>query len=350
MTSTTRPSQVNGDNGRSLPLFTWNRAHWIGTITLAVLMLVLGLGTGAFMPLTGGPDDKFAAPTDFIWLYSMVTFWPIGLAAANLALGATHSGSLSFPLVSTMIGPLGFGWCNIRFTPWHVYRDWGEWLNLMRSNGLPLIGNTLVACALQVLLYGAIAFACYAIGRYGLRRLFLAPQPGSVSSRMVAWVQRDTLRFGCWLTMTIMYGLMLILNLLRGEFIMALALMFNFVVPPVMLVTCGLYALRPAALGEQSLDADTTTMSIGLALRSALFPLVSALIGVVQTFAAIGLYLDECPSNGICTQVSSWFIDWSSLVDEVRWFGVVFLVAGYLGYLAVLLPRLLIRAVRNRRR
>ena len=77
-------------------LFTWNRAHWIGMVVL------------------------------FVWFPGMVLHWPLVLGITNLILGSTRSGSLSFPLASAIIGPLAFGWTNLRLRPGFPYRSWAQ--------------------------------------------------------------------------------------------------------------------------------------------------------------------------------------------------------------------------------
>lgn len=322
---------------------TWNRAHWIGVIALATLLLLVTYSRlVTFLPeLDGRP-----IPDGFVWVPVMTAgYWPVGLGVANLALGSIRSGSLSFPTVSALMGPLGFGWAHLRMVGYVEYRRWSDWLALMRAHGGELLVQTLYGSAVLLFAYAAVAFACYAIGRYGLRRLFLAPPPTSASGRMLAWARRDAVRFGCWLTLAITYGLVIAFSLIRGELAMAGALMINFVVPPVLLVTCGAYATRDAAV-----SADRHGNGLPDWLRSLLFPAVGSLIGTVAVFALVAQYQDECPINGVCTPIGGgWFIDWTTLVDTVPSFLVLYLVAGYLGYGVVLAVRLIARAVRRRR-
>ena len=65
------------------------------------------------------PDEVLdrAAKNLFVWFPGMVLHWPLVLGITNLILGSTRSGSLSFPLASAIIGPLAFGWTNLRLRP-----------------------------------------------------------------------------------------------------------------------------------------------------------------------------------------------------------------------------------------
>ncbi|MCH9276692.1 hypothetical protein JS533_010485 [Bifidobacterium amazonense] len=384
---------------------SWNRAHWIGVIALGGLLWLTAYyyRYAAFLPELGDRQ----VPDGFIWLPMMAILWPIGLGLTNLMLGSIRSGSLSFPLVSALMGPLGFGWTHLRMVGYVDYRRWSDWLALMRAHGGELLVQALYGSAVLLLAYAAVAFSGYAIGRYGLRKLFLAPSPTSASGRMLAWARRDAVRFGCWLTLAVTYGLILTFALVRGQWAMAGALMINFAVPPVLLVTCGAYATRDAALpaarhrarrsADVRLDDDadrptTNRMMVcrntapdgrrsGVAakrtaaggngrtagravaldggwqhdervdwLRLLFFPAIGALIGAVAVFILVAPYQDECPINGVCTPIGdNWFIDWTNLVDMVPQFLVLYLVAGYLGYVAVLTARLIARALRNAR-
>ena len=67
-----------------------------------------------------------AAKNLFVWFPGMVLHWPLVLGITNLILGSTRSGSLSFPLASAIIGPLAFGWTNLRLRPGFPYRSWAQ--------------------------------------------------------------------------------------------------------------------------------------------------------------------------------------------------------------------------------
>ncbi|MBT1161100.1 MULTISPECIES: hypothetical protein [Bifidobacterium] len=354
---TTRPA--HGVVSRFAQQCSWNRAHWIGVIALAVLLLLISYSRLAtFLPeLDGRP-----IPDGFVWTPVMTAgYWPVGLGVANLVLGSIRSGSLSFPLVSALMGPLGFGWAHLRMLGYVEYYRWDDWLELMREHGGELAVQALGGCAVLLLAYAAVAFCCFAIGRYGLRRLFIAPSETSASGRMVTWARRDAVRFGCWLTLAITYGLVIAFSLIRGQLAMAAALMINFVVPPVLLVTCGAYASRDAAMpggcrvagpgtnaGEAGPDGGRQRV-VPDWLRSLLFPAACTLIGAVAVFVLAAPYQDECPINGVCTPIGNgWFIDWTTLVDTVPSFLVLYLVAGYLGYGVVLIVRFIARAIRSR--
>ena len=96
-------------------LFTWNRAHWIGMVVLIAVLLLLQWSSSMYLM----PDEVLdrAAKNLFVWFPGMVLHWPLVLGITNLILGSTRSGSLSFPLASAIIGPLAFGWTNLRLRP-----------------------------------------------------------------------------------------------------------------------------------------------------------------------------------------------------------------------------------------
>ncbi len=105
-------------------LFTWNRAHWIGMVVLIAVLLLLQWSSSMYLM----PDEVLdrAAKNLFVWFPGMVLHWPLVLGITNLILGSTRSGSLSFPLVSAIIGPLAFGWTNLRLRPGFPYRSWAQ--------------------------------------------------------------------------------------------------------------------------------------------------------------------------------------------------------------------------------
>ena len=119
-------SDVAHGTGRASRQFTWNRAHWIGMVVLAMVLLLLQFGASAFAVVVSEADREAGSPDHFIWLTSMMTFWPLALGLANLILGLIRTGSLSFPLASTLIGPLAFGWTNLRFQPGYPYLTWPD--------------------------------------------------------------------------------------------------------------------------------------------------------------------------------------------------------------------------------
>ena len=100
-------------------LFTWNRAHWIGMVVLIAVLLLLQWSSSMYLM----PDEVLdrAAKNLFVWFPGMVLHWPLVLGITNLILGSTRSGSLSFPLASAIIGPLAFGWTNLRLRPGFPY-------------------------------------------------------------------------------------------------------------------------------------------------------------------------------------------------------------------------------------
>ncbi len=74
------------------------------------------------------PDEVLdrAAKNLFAWFPGMVLHWPLVLGNTNLILGSIRSGSPSFPLASTIIGPLAFGCANLRLRPGFPYRSWAQ--------------------------------------------------------------------------------------------------------------------------------------------------------------------------------------------------------------------------------
>lgn len=105
-------------------IFAWNRAHWIGMVVLIAVLLLLQWSSSMYLM----PDEVLdrAAKNLFVWFPGMVLHWPLVLGITNLILGSTRSGSLSFPLASAIIGPLAFGWTNLRLRPGFPYRSWAQ--------------------------------------------------------------------------------------------------------------------------------------------------------------------------------------------------------------------------------
>ena len=84
-------------------LFTWNRAHWIGMVVLIAVLLLLQWSSSMYLM----PDEVLdrAAKNLFVWFPGMVLHWP---------------------LASAIIGPLAFGWTNLRLRPGFPYRSWAQ--------------------------------------------------------------------------------------------------------------------------------------------------------------------------------------------------------------------------------
>ncbi|MBT1171678.1 hypothetical protein [Bifidobacterium sp. SO4] len=335
-----RPSDFPVDDARrtALPRFTWNRAHGIGIAALGMLLILLVWASGLFVidPALTSETTRTVLP-GFAWQTSMIGLWPVGLGLANLILGSIRSGSLSFPLASALLGPVGFGWASLRLMPggradWR-YLPFADWLALMRTEGLRLAATTLGGCLILLAAYAAIAFVCFAIGRYGLRELFVDPPPASASGRLLAWIRRDTVRFGCWLTVVLIYGTLLGCAIAGGGAAMVGALLINFVIPPVLLVACGAYASREESLAHP--------------WRALLFPLVCTLAAVPLLVALIHPFDDVCVLAIMCEPAAEGgSFDWSSMSD-VWHFTVVFAVFSFLGFGVVWLVRRIAAAVRT---
>lgn len=307
-------------NTASQRLFTWNRAHWIGMVSLTMLMTLLVFGSSAFI-ITYEENAKLATtPDHFIWLSSMVWPWSLALGLANIILGSIRTGSLSFPVASTILGPLGFGWGNLRLRPGYQYLTWSEWVSLMHTDGLQLIGQTLYGMSVLFISYAAIAFICYAIGRYGLRVLFVDPDPQSLSGRLLGWIRFDTVRFGCWLAVTLAYGLLLAMVIASGNAALGAALMINFVIPPLLLVVCGIYASRSVTLSHP--------------WRALAFPLMCSVVPIPLLIGLIQPLSDTCAVASMCTTIGSWYFNWSQM-SQVCHFTLVFTIASFLGFGAV---------------
>lgn len=319
-------------NTTSQRRFTWNRAHWIGMISLAVLLALLIMGSGAFILDYDGNANWMTSPDHFVWLGSMLLPWPLALGLANVILGTIRTGSLSFPLASALLGPLGFGWANLRLQPGYRYPTWPEWVELMRTNGLRLIGQTLYGVGVLLVSYAAVAFICYAIGRYGLRALFVNPEPGSLSARMLRWIRKDAVRFGCWLAVALSYGLLLTLIIVGSEAVLGAALLINFVIPPVLLIACGAYASRDAALSHP--------------WRALLFPLVCSLVSAPILVTLIRPLDDICYVGSVCTTLGDMYFNWSQM-DQVWHFVKVFAVASFLGFAVVWAARYAYHRIRK---
>lgn len=129
------------------------------------------------------------------------------------------------------------------------------------ESGHQLLVHSLIGSAMLLICYTAVAFICYAIGRYGLRELFVDPNPQTASGRLLTWIRQDAIRFGCWLATAIMYGLLLALTLRGGMAAMAAALLINFVIPPALLVINGIYALRP---GLTDVSVEKPAVPVGV--------------------------------------------------------------------------------------
>lgn len=311
-------------------VFTWNRAHWIGMVALTAVLAVLVWGSSGFVIIDDGNNNWMTSPDRFVWLGSQLIHWPIALGIANLILGSIRTGSPAFPLASALLGPLGFGWANLRLQPGYAYPDRDTWLALMRSDGPRLVGQTLYGMTVLLAAYLAVAFLCYAIGRYGLRALFAAQDPRSAGGRLLAWIRRDAVAFGCRFAVTLTYALMLVLLIVafvagQGGAAMAVALMINFVVPPMLLVACGVYASRDAALARP--------------WRALRFPLACALAPIPLLMALIMPVQDSCPVAATCSPLGAgWYWSWGAMGD-VWHFTVVFAVAAFLGFGVVWLVR-----------
>ena len=105
-------------------LCTGTRAQWIGMVLVLAGLLLLKWSSSMYLM----PDEVLdrAAKNLFVWFPGMVLHWPLVLGITNLILGSTRSGSLSFPLASAIIGPLAFGWTNLRLRPGFPYRSWAQ--------------------------------------------------------------------------------------------------------------------------------------------------------------------------------------------------------------------------------
>lgn len=297
-------------------IFAWNRAHWIGMVVLIAVLLLLQWSSSMYLM----PDEVLdrAAKNLFVWFPGMVLHWPLVLGITNLILGSIRSGSLSFPLASAIIGPLAFGCTNLRLRPGFPYRSWAQWWKLMHAeSGHQLLVHSLIGSAMLLICYTAVAFICYAIRRYGLRELFVYPNPQTASGRLLTWIRQDAIRFGCWLATAIMYGLLLALTLRGGMAAMAAASLINFVIPPALLVINGIYALRPASLTYP--------------WKSLLFPLACTLVPAPMLMALITVYEDTCPIGSTCTLIGDRYLSWGSM-DQVLHFVIVFAVASFLGF------------------
>ena len=213
---------------------------------------------------------------------------------------------------------LAFGCTNLRLRPGFPYRSWAQWWKLMHAeSGHQLLVHSLIGSAMLLICYTAVAFICYAIGRYGLRELFVDPNPQTASGRLLTWIRQDAIRFGCWLATAIMYGLLLALTLRGGMAAMAAALLINFVIPPALLVINGIYTLRPASLTYP--------------WKSLLFPLACTLVPAPMLMALITVYEDTCPIGSTCTLIGDRYLSWGSM-DQVLHFVIVFAVASFLGF------------------
>ena len=60
------------------------------------------------------------------------------------------------------------------------------------ESGHQLLVHSLIGSAMLLICYTAVAFICYAIGCYGLRELFVDPNPQTASGRLLTWIRQDT--------------------------------------------------------------------------------------------------------------------------------------------------------------
>ncbi|MBT1172471.1 hypothetical protein JS528_03660 [Bifidobacterium sp. MA2] len=146
----------------------------------------------------------------------------------------------------------------------------------------------------------------------------------------------DGMQLACWLVTALMYGLMLVLLIVtftvNGEAAMVVAVMINFMIPPVLLVVNGAYASRDDALAHP--------------WRALRFPLVCTLIPVPLLVALIMPYDDVCPVASTCSPLGGGYWSWSAMGD-VWVFTVRFAVASFLGFGAVWLTRRIVARVRR---
>ncbi|MBT1164494.1 hypothetical protein [Bifidobacterium felsineum] len=145
-------------------------------------------------------------------------------------------------------------------------------------------------------------------------------------------VRFDARSIGCMAAVAIVYGLLLISILMGGEAKMGGALLINFVIPPVLLIANAVYASRTAALARP--------------LRALVFPLLCSVIAFPLLFALITPYDDECSVESVCTNMGTWYINWSTM-DQVWYFLLVFAVASFAGFGVLLLVRWAIARVRH---
>ncbi|MBT1174786.1 hypothetical protein JS530_04580 [Bifidobacterium sp. LC6] len=142
----------------------------------------------------------------------------------------------------------------------------------------------------------------------------------------------DARAIGCIAAVAIVYGLLLISILIGGEAKIGGALLINFVIPPVLLLANAVYASRAAALAHP--------------WRALLFPLLCSAIALPLLFALITPYDNECTVESACTNMSSWYINWSTM-DQVWYFLLAFAIASFAGFGAVFLTRWVIARIRH---
>ncbi|PLS24003.1 hypothetical protein BLI708_11270 [Bifidobacterium imperatoris] len=142
----------------------------------------------------------------------------------------------------------------------------------------------------------------------------------------------DARAIGCIAAVAIVYGLLLISILIGGEAKIGGALLINFAIPPVLLIANAVYASRATALTHP--------------LRALLFPLLCSAVALPLLFALITPYDGECSVESVCTNMGTWYFNWSTM-DQVWYFLLVFAVASFAGFGVTLLLRWVITRSRH---
>lgn len=268
-------TDTTGSHGVGGRKFAWNRAHTIGLVALLAWLLLLAWFSDFFVLDPSVWYDE--TPEGFTWLVSQLTLWPVALAVANIVLGILATGSLAFPLVSALVGPVVFGLANFLLLPGHgsaVFWYGERWSSIMatqlwRQTGYSLFGALVLAVA-----YLALAFLAFGLGRFGVRRLFAKPAPGSRRARLLARMKANPLMAGCWIALAsiciLWYAILplgAILGIANGDDsyyggMFFFAIVSQFILPMAWLVLVGIAATSRQWRGSLALAAVAFGLSM----------------------------------------------------------------------------------------
>lgn len=171
----------------------WLRTYAIAMTGLAAFLILAGMLT-AWNVYASSADPTFALATSGSvpdWWRATMLCGGIGLALGNLVVGALRTGTPATPAT----GAAAF-WAVI----FVVQAAYGV------SGAFP--ADNLANATIMALWFAAAAFLPYAIGRYGLRRLAVEPNPATRTGRMLLRSRRNPIETGCWIALACLYGLL----------------------------------------------------------------------------------------------------------------------------------------------
>jgi hypothetical protein len=144
--------------------------------------------------------------------------------------------------------------------------------------------------------------------------------------------RNDRRRFGCVLTIGLVYASLLAMAIVRGnDALLLAALLINFVIAPILFVVNGVYASRKESLKRPWF--------------SLLFPAGCTLVAIPLLMVLITPY-GRCPVNSTCTRIGGWYLAWITMSD-VWHFTAVFAIASFLGFGIVWIAQAIIGWIRR---